>query len=648
MADEEDFLEQVEDVLPEVPEGGATNIFEMAGGQRVTRTANATGIPLGPVDPTGGLGSINPRDITTPRRKIAGRQKPWMGAGDYGSIYNPSRGSAMSAMDFNQTPAPKEEILEKKAGPIDQRVKEINEGPTGQGFVGKVKTPKLLSARDEEDPNMTENTMPEKEPSEIARIATWSQKVAKIQVIGQKDGAMLMTFAEFKQAGKGSTEKEYGSYLQSRCYACAEPVEGGLMCHECYAAAHETPIVGTKKSAKELVIDILKEAKKPASSKDLIIPRKASKTEKFDWDKNRSAEPADGHRSTKGTGEKEYKLQDADFYAEQNAAIGTDAAVKREDFTLTRGKEKVVKPDAETLERYAAKGGQAALDKEIKVEIEPIKKDEPVILQRPSSTKEGFPVARRSMTDERLVDYDSAKGQDYVTEYNFKGAELVKKDYPYQLMKQQGASASTTGIPQVASSSFSSTLRGVPFVNGREGVAVSASGKGVTLADKFASSSAKQGWKVGEIVRVADTDGNFEIMDYSYGNDGLPNGVVLQGEEGTLTVSAKLLRKAIGEPPVEGEVVEHVDQPGKRLTVKKMVPGGEMTVEPETGGEKKNIAPDAVPLKIRPVQAQYKVANNPRIAEHLRGKVGYKDEKGALVLAEGRYMFKPEDLIQVK
>lgn len=627
--DDLEFLSQVEDI-PDYHEEGATNILEMGAGQMTRKTASSGGVPLGFIDPN---------SVSTPRRKVAAKPKPWAQRGDYGSIYSRTRGSAMASVDFTQTPPPKEEIREKVAGPFEQTTPDEGHSPspeTNQGFVGKTKTPKRLSAKDEEA------TVEKVAPVEIARrnpssegegsiVQGWNAKMAQLQVVGQKDGTAMMTYAEFKMSGKGFTQEAYMKYLQSRCYACADQVESGVMCHECYAAVHQPdlPKIGKGASAKEIVVQI----KKEADSKSLLMPRMTQKTEKFDWDKNRSAEKTDGWGSTEGTKEKDYKLHDADHYREQTGEILDDPLVHKEKVTLTRGNEGKKKSD----DKKAAKEG--TIDKEIKVEVEPLKKNpmkkgppKAGPLQRGvgSQKPEKFPDARRSQSDERLIDYDGSKPQDYVTEFNFKGAEQVKKDYPYQLMKAQGKEASIDFLPKSDSQLPTSVPTGLPILRDRGGVSIFANGNGRTLADELGAQAPQQAsYALHDKVVSASFQGVGEVSDFVYGDRGEVSGCIVETKAGLVTVAASSLKKAI---------MDLTEDQKQAMTTAGLDPNNE---------DHKKKWVDMTTGKV----ARYKVASKANVMEVLHGKIGTKfSHKGRTALdipGLGKFFFKDEDLIRI-
>lgn len=629
-----EFLAGMED-FTDIPESGSTNILEQGGGRGISKKASGgTGIPLGGPGASG--------DIVTPRRKVAARPKPWAAKGDYGSIYSRASGSAMPSMDFSQTPPPKDfsEPVVKKAGPFQQTTPDEGNSPspsTNQGFVGKVKPAKPLAARDEEEPL-------EMEPKEIgsrspaatgegslvqAKVSTWTEKMAKLQVIGQKEGTALMSFAEFKRASGGNSEA-YTKYLQMRCYACADQVEGGVMCHECYAAVHVP---------KETTVDIKKQA-----AQNPLVPAKKSKTEKFDWDKNRSAEPANGHHSTKGTGEKEYLLHDADHYAEQNAAITGDEVGNTQEFTLGRGKEKKVKPDEKTLERYAEKNADqtAAINKEV-----PVKK--PQLLTRAPGNAGEFNPAKKSMTEERQVGGEGGKEQDYVTEYNFKGAEMVKKDYPYQLMKGQGQESDMSTLPRFGGAvTTTAVTKGLPFMSSSSGVPIHANNR--TLADDLASMPQPSPFRIGDKVASSAFVGKGEVSEIVQDEEGNYAGAVIETATGYITVAAKHLKAADVQDVIPGEVVEPEGMPDKKMVVQKDDATQGVTVKAKEGfGDQRARLVDKTKLVAPVVAARYKVASKPYIADMLHGKVGEWKEikgKGCLVIAGvGSFAFRPEDLI---
>jgi hypothetical protein len=403
-----------------------------------------------------------------------------------------------------------------------------------------------------------------------------------------------------------------------------------VVCHECYATLHDAPKTA---SSKEVVINIMKEA----DAKNPLVPKGKNKSEKFDWDKNLSSEPVGGHRSTKGKDEKDTKFMDDEHFHAQNEAIMDGGHVRREEFTMPRGKETKGKPDEATKERYAERreAGHAAIDKEIKVDVEAVdpkkvkKQMDPKMKAKLLDRKlpgeaSKFPEGRRSSSEERLIDFDGGKPQDYVTEFNFKGAERVKKDYPYQLMKQ------SSDVPFKIGPSFGSDVRpaGTPVPTTHAGVPIHASGNGRSLADDLGASEAPESkFKVGSIVKSAAFYRG-EIADLVYGDEGQVAGAVVETPSGLMTLAIGAIKLA-----------DDVD-----MTEEAKAEMATMQLDPNNPDHKARYL-------AKTKKAMYRVAAKANIAEALHGKVGSKFiHKGRTCLeieGAGKFYFKDEDLVRV-
>jgi hypothetical protein len=608
MDKEQEFLSGIEDI-PEIHEGGSSMIFEKASGQQVSRPAGAdgtpgTGIPMGPLDgsPVGGGFSshIDPMSVKTPRRKVANRPKPWAAGDDYDSFLG---GGGVSS--FNQNPSPKE--IEKQAGPVDNRIREINDSPTGQGFVGQEVVKKRISAKDEEGGNtqnvgQTTNLYTGKE-----QTREFEEKLAELQVVSKEDGAKLYSYAEFSEHMIPNFEA-YERYLQKRCYACADEVEQGVMCHECYAGgvkkaqvkkaeAHAT--AGPCQYDGEMVdmrYPTQWKGERPESTRwvckvhydegvargnttlkeDLFSqyfpgetpPTKLGK-KAAGWSNNPVVPTGKVKKEVEydSPGYKEdiespAMFFDNEHYREQNAAIANDpVGGPKEKPTLLRDQKKAPKPDKQTMERYAEEAPKEVVIKGRKYVLAETKEageaaiQKEIPLQRPPSNTKGMDSKYLSHSEIRQVDDEQGEQGDFV---RTKGASWPKGAH---VVRPSGDSASNMGVPQDSSTvSFSAPGMGLPVKGGNGPIPMSSSGIASAPFMNKKAEKEENGIKIGEKVTSSKFEGEGEVMEVIHGDDGSVVGAIVDACSSLWTVAAQFLKR--GEE--YSEVIEDPEDPTKK------------------------------------------------------------------------------------